>query len=283
MSKVLSFEYNRTSFNVNYDIIWSFKFALVGNSLSDQGGFTTFLRKPSAGTLSGGGPFESVGYLPAGATTTENALLAENNPIILTENGVDLVTENQTSVAATGGIVGSFLAIGFDTSGVFALSTTLYGGITSTAPNSLTIRGGDPDYSLIYTAQLSSLDTNFTLLTTDTTYCWLRFRLGDVCSRIYIDYRYGDGSTYLPLTSIPLELTFTDSTLVNVGISYASSLTSTDLATTTFNIKSFSVEGTTITTPTSTTYTNLTSVGETILIAQSGGNVATQDEHIVLT
>lgn len=249
MSKVISFIYNQQSFNVNHDLVWSFKFALTGDSAATQGGFTTFLKSNSV-ALSGGNGYQALGYLPTTSTT---------------------------------GIVSAFLAIGFDTNGYFALSTTSYDGITLNNLPSLTIRGGAPNYSLLYTAPLSSLSTEFTLLTTTVNYCWLRFRLGDVCSKIYIDYRYSDGSQYTPLTSIPISLAFTDSTMVDVGISYSTPLTTTSVAESTLLLKSFTVEGNTINAVTTTSYTNLTSVGETILIAQSGGNVATQDEHIVLT
>jgi len=248
MSKVISFEYNQP-FNVNYDLIWSFKFALTGDTTATQGGFTTFLKYGNE-TLSGGGGYQALGYLPT----------------------------------TNGGMVSAVLAVGFDTNGYFALSTTNYNG-NSSLPNipTFSVRGGAPNYNLLYTAPLSSLSTEFTLLTTSVNYCWLRFRLGDVCGKVYIDYRLSDGSQYIPLTSIPVSLVYTDSTVMNVGISYATPLTTTSLAESTLLIKSFTVEGNTSSTASTTLYTNLTSVGETILIAQSGGNVATQDEHIVLT
>lgn len=282
MAKVINFEYNNASYNVNYDIVWSFKFCLLGNSLDKQGGVTTFLRTPGV-ELSGGGAFGALGYLPSLSSNYEINLTAENDIELFTENNVEIVVNETGFVGGADGLNGGLLAIGFDTSGYFALSTTYYDGLTTLIPNSLTIRGGAPSYNLLYSIPLTSLSTEFTLLTTTVNYCWLRFRLGDVGSRIYIDYRYGDGAQYTSLTSLPVSLSITDSTKVNVGISYATPLTSTSLVDTTFLLKSFTIEGNTITTATSTTYTNLTSVGETILIAQSGGNIATEDEHIVLT
>lgn len=283
MAKVISFEYSSTPFNVNYDIIWSFKFSLTGDTLARQGGFTTFLRKSDNSTLSGGAGYKALGYLPGESSLVDQNLLTENSDELLTENSVEILTEQLEYIDSADGILDAYIGVGFDTNGYFALSTLDYNGLDSSTPNSLTIRGGSPLYNLIYTAPLSSLSTEFTLLTTSANYCWLRFRLGDISSRIYIDYRYNDGAQYLPLTSIPLDLTFTDSTRVYVGISYATPLTSSETIDTTLLLKSFTVEGNTITTATSTTYTNLTSIGETILIAQSGGNVATEDEHIVLT
>lgn len=242
--KVVNFEFNNQSFNVNYDLVWSFKYALVGSSLSYQGGFTTFLRQPFV-VLSGGDAYDGLGYT---------------------------------------GIPGAFLAIAFDTAGVFALSSSTRDGISeySITPNSLIIRGGEPNYNLLYNIPLTSIDTTLKILSTDYNYCWLRFRLGDICSKLYIDYRYGDNSQYTSLTSLPVSLSFNNGTQVSVGISFTTPLTSTDSNESSFNVMNFHIEGST-TTPLSTTYSQLTSVGETILTAQSGGNVATQDEHIVLT
>ena len=282
MSKVISFEYNRSPFNVNYDLVWSLKFALTGDTLSTQGGFTTFLRLEGT-TLSGGGDYKALGYLPGETGVYDNILLAEDSDEILTEDSLELLAEQSMFVASNTGIISALLAVGFDTNGFFALSTVNYDGISLPDVPSLTIRGGYPSYNLLYTTPLTSLTTEFTLLTTTVNYCWLRFRLGNIGSKIYIDYRYGDGSSYIPLTSIPVSLQFTDSTRTYVGVSYSTPLTATSVPESTFILKSFTVEGNTINQATSTTYTNLTSVGETILIAQSGGDIATQDEHIVLT
>jgi len=282
--KVVNFEYNNQTFNVNYDLVWSFKYALVGGSILYQGGFTTFLRQPFV-ALSGGGGYEGLGYTGLETTSDNGNLLAESQDVILAENDVDIIIDQTpTIVPSTSGIPGAFLAVAFDTAGVFALSSNIRDGvgIGSITPNSLIIRGGEPGYSLLYNLPLTSIDTAFNILSTEYNYCWLRFRLGDICSKLYIDYRYDDSSQYTPLTSLPVSLSFNAGTQVNVGVSFATPLTSTDSYEATFNLMNFHIEGST-TAPLSTTYSQLTSVGETILTAQSGGNVATQDEHIVLT
>lgn len=252
MAKLINFIYNGDSFNVNYDLIWSFKFALCGATIADsQAGFTTFLT--TAPTVTGGGYYSDLGY--TGAPPLSDGLLA----------------------------------IGFDTHGVFALSSASFDGVSNLniARNSLIIRGPSPTCSLLYNIPLSALSTEFTLLSTNFNFCWLRFRLGDVCSRIYIDYRYGDSSNYIQLTSLPVSINFNLSTEAYVGISYTSPVTSLGVGdpTSFIQLKNFNIEGSTVP-PTTTSYTQLTSVGETIFTTQTGANVenfATQAEHIILT
>jgi len=286
MAKLINFIYNGDSFNVNYDLTWSLKFALCGSSitgsLSDsQAGFTTFLT--TIPTVTGGGHYNNLGY------------------------------------TGSPPLSGGLLAIGFDTYGVFALSSASFDGVSNLniVKNSLIIRGSSPTCNLLYNIPLSTLSTEFTLLSTQINFCWLRFRLGDVCSRIYIDYRYGDSSNYTQLTSLPVSINFNASTEAYVGLSYTSPVTSLDFdyidvlsldditeilhldgdeelaitdipvpdPTSILQFKNFNIEGGTIY-PTTTSYTQLTNIGETIFYTQTGANVedfATQDEHIILT
>ncbi len=298
-------------FNVNYDIVWSFKFLLSGATINDQGGFVTFLKTP--GPLSGGAVGQFLGY---GGSSIEDYYIS-------TENCVDLFTEGDTLTAVDPndplniieyqgnfdeievesfnqligpGLSGAFLGIAFDTTGMFALS---YGqgdlgcgaSITGVSEselykNALIIRSGEPDFTLLYNIPLSSISTQFKLLTTTETYCWLRFRLGDVCSMLYIDYRYDDDSQYTQLTSLPLEtLVFNEITYTNVGISYSSPVCSTAIQSPAiFRIQNFHVEGTNRM-PDYTSFDYISSIS-TILLTESGNgtnNVATQDEHIILT
>jgi hypothetical protein len=281
MAKLINFIYNGDSFNVNYDLTWSFKFALCGASLTEsQAGFTTFLT--TIPTVIGGGYYNNLGY------------------------------------TGSPPLSGGLLAIGFDTYGSFAFPGDGFDGVSypNIAKNSLIIRGSSPACSLLYNIPLSSLSTEFKLLSNQINFCWLRFRLGDVCSRIYIDYRYGDSSNYTQLTSLPISINFSLSTEAYVGISYTSPVVTFDLLgldevgdflylgldsggdlgmadeiepsidpTSILQLKNFNIEGGTIL-PTTTSYTQLTNIGETIFTTQTGVNVedfATQDEHIILT
>ena len=297
-------------FNVNYDIVWSFKFLLSGTTINDQGGFVTFLKTP--GPLSGGGTGQFLGYGGSSISdyyiTTENCIdlftegttltaIDPENPFNTIEYQGDfdeIETEIGNYIGGGLGLSGGFLGIAFDTTGMFALS---YGtdlgcnnntGVSQAQlyKNALVIRSGEPDFQLLYNIPLSSISTQFKLLTTTETYCWLRFRLGDVCSMLYIDYRYDDDSQYTQLTSLPLDtLVFNEITYANVGISYSSPVCSTAIQTPAiFRIQNFHVEGTNRM-PDYTSFDYVSSIS-TILLTESGNgtnNVATQDEHIILT
>ena len=285
MSKLLNFVYNGQNFNLNYDLVWSFKFLLSAASLNDTGGFTTFIKSPTQ-ILTGGGPFQSLGYTDFAGVSGNEMITTESDTNILAENDNEIVVEEfKELVAGYGGLTEALLGIGFDTSGYFALSSPTHNGVplSGVYKNALIIRGGEPSYPLLYNIPLSSLSTEFTLLTTVENYCWLRFRLGDVGNTLYIDYRYGDDSRYVQLTSLPLTLNLATTSLGVVGISYSTPTSSTDDSQTLFRIRNFAIEGG-VSTPAMVSYANLiTSIGETIFTNQTGGDVSTQDKHIVLT
>jgi len=284
MSKLLNFEYDGQYFNLNYDLVWSFKFLLSGSNPNYSGGFTTFLKSYTP-FLTGGAAYQSLGYTGSEGISDNLTLDTESDFAILAENNDELVVEALSELqTGTIGISGALLAIGFDTTGYFALSTPAANGVplSGVYKNSLVVRGGQPDYNLLYNIPLSSMSTDFTLLTTEENYCWLRFRLGDVGSMLYIDYRYGDTSRYISLTSLPVTLNIANSSIATAGISYTTPTSSGLFDETIFRMKNFAIEGG-ISTPTITSYTELTSIGETIFTNQTGGDVSTQDEHIILT
>jgi hypothetical protein len=304
--KTTGFQYNG-EFNANYDIIWSFKFALCGSSLQSQGAFCTFL-KQSSSNLQTGLTANYLGYVNGFDYDTLNCIDTENCICLETESNtltgsppVDVGDEEilleQVAVplgyATTQGMSGALLGIAFDTTGYFALSTaftecnTIPGiGRSQIIPNSLIIRGPAPDCEVLYNASLSSLTTNFTLLTTNETYCWLRFRMGNFFKTLTIDYRYSDDTQYLNLTSIPISIPIENTTFVNVGMSYSTPMTSSSTNEAIFRIKNFHVEGTntypniTLTTPVTATITTL--LTETSAGKFTSDEVATEDDHIVL-
>jgi len=260
--KTTGFQYNG-EFNANYDIIWSFKFSLCGSTLQSQGAFCTFLKESSSNLYPG-----------------------------LTANYLGYV--NGCQYTPTQGISGALIGIAFDTTGYFALSTTVTGcsaipgvGVSQIIPNSLIIRGPAPDCEVLYNTSLSSLTTNFTLLTTNETYCWLRFRMGNFFRTLTIDYRYSDDTQYMQLTAVPISIPIENTTFVNIGMSYSTPMTSSSTNEAIFRIKNFHVEGT-HTYPNITLATPVTATITTLLTETSGGEitsdeVATEDEHIVLT
>lgn len=86
------------------------------------------------------------------------------------------------------GAPNGFLAIAFDTTGYFAVSSEYMGGIRpdEAIPNSLIIRNGD---NLLYNSAISSIDTSFNITETDKTYKILRFRVLNGLKKLYIDYK----------------------------------------------------------------------------------------------
>jgi hypothetical protein len=301
--KTTGFQYNG-AFNANYDIIWSFKFSLCGSSSQSQGAFCTFLKQSST-SLQSGLTGNYIGYVDGFDYDTLNCLAAENTICLDTEintltsnidNNVILLEQEVGPPDSTNtrGMSGGLIGIAFDTTGYFALSSLFGGGNTVTGvtnsqviPNSLIIRGPAPDCDVIYNVSLTSLSTNFTLLTTNETYCWLRFRIGDFFKSLTIDYRYNDDIQYTQLTSLPISIPIENTTFVNVGMSYSTPMTSSSTNEAIFRIKNFHVEGTdtypniTLTTPVTATITTL--LTETSAGKFTSDEVATEDDHIVLT
>lgn len=304
--RTTGFQYNG-KFNANYDIIWSFKFSLCGSSLQSQGAFCTFLKEHDS-ILQPGLSGMYLGYIGGFDYDTLNCIDTENCICLATEVetitgdpgvlvGEDEILLEQEVVpagyATTQGMSSALLGIAFDTTGYFALSTSFADcniipgiDISSVNPNSLIIRGPAPDCEVLYNIPLSSLTTNFTLLTTNETYCWLRFRIGNFFKNITIDYRYNDDTQYTILTSLPISIPIVNTTFVDIGLAYTTPMTSTSNDETIFRIKNFHVEGNDMY-PNITLTDSVTATITTILTETSGGKftsdeVATEDEHIVL-
>jgi len=303
--KTTGFQYNG-EFNANYDIIWSFKFSLCGSSLQSQGAFCTFL-KESNSNLQPGLTANYLGYVNGFDYDTLNCIDTENCVCFDTESNTltgsvnvgdqEILLEQEVAplgYATTQGMSGALIGIAFDTTGYFALSTTFADcnsipgvGGSQIIPNSLIIRGPAPNCEVLYNASLSSLTTNFTLLTTNETYCWLRFRMGNFFKTLTIDYRYSDDTQYVQLTSVPISIPIENTTFVNVGMSYSTPMTASSTNEAVFRIKNFHVEGTN-TYPNITLAPSVTATITTLVTETSGGKftsdeVATEDDHIVLT
>lgn len=249
---------NEIDLNPNYDLVWSFKFLLSTTSSSplNQGGFVTYLTSSSA-TYTIGGSGAMLGYK---------------------------------------GVEGAVLGIGFDTMGLFAVSAansfTTGINVSAAKRNSITIRGGYSAFDVLYNESLSSLNTNFTLLTTTEDYQWLRFRLGNIGQTLYIDYRHKDNDSYYQLLELPVSLTFNESSFYSIGVGFAYPLSSTTYSETQSNtilrIKNLQIEGNTGIPDTftySTTGMSITALEfETNTTPITGNSIlAVQDEHIFLT
>ena len=201
------------SFNPNYDIVWSAQFLLSGNN-GGSGAFTTFLSDSTS--LTGAGSGIDVGY------------------------------------SGSPGLSGAKLAIGFDTTGLFASTYTyptfLVRNGTTPQPNMLVVRGGFPNFNLLFAAPLSALSNTFNLLQSSEIYQTLRFRLGNVGKTMYIDWRPSENTSYTPLTSVNVDLNVSDLDAYYVGFSFTTPVSTTiGWKETEFYIKHPVFEGETVT------------------------------------
>jgi len=189
--------------NLNWEVTWSFTFALTGV----EHGFCSFLTPNPALTFANPGQY--MGYL-----------------------------------GNTGGFsqVGLF-SVAFDTTGLFALSSTSNDGVKLSAckPNSLVIR--DYTNKVIFNAQLSSLSTEFILTSSEKVYQTLRFRLTSGGKKLYVDFK-SDNSLYIPLTSVSLSgYTLSANSIVYAGFAFCSPISSTSTDVSTMFMTNFNVEG----------------------------------------
>ena len=213
------------------DIVWSFDYAISGSNT--EAGFTVFLMTDVP--LQGGNRSIDLGYSGLSACIS---------------------TIETVNVGITGGVI----AVGFDTTGLFAVSATATESISSTSVfvrdgidesnrilNSVSIRGGWPEYSFDqydYNVALSSIDASFNIVEPQVKYKTIRARLGNVGKTIYVDYRNNPEEDFKPLVEKDINLDINSTTKYKPGVSFASPISSNSLsAVSSFNIKNFHTEG----------------------------------------
>lgn len=190
--------------NLNWEVTWSFTFALTGV----QHGFCTFLT--SNPSLTGGIPGQYLGFL---------------------------------GNSSTGYSKSGLFSIGFDTTGLFALSSTSNTGVKLSAitPNSLIIR--DYNNAVIFNSPLSSLSTEFILTSSTKVFQTLRFRVTRGGQMLYIDFKRNN-TTYKLLTSVSISgNTLVSSPLVYAGLTFCSPISSNTIIPSTMWVNNFNVEG----------------------------------------
>jgi len=246
---------SKDAYSPFYDIVWSFDYIINGTSLT-EGGFTAFL------CSSGIGVGDSEGGIDLGYSISPlklNVLLDTSNipqSSIQTENAFNIVVAEQSELDYSTYRHGGVLAVGFDSTGLFAASATAGPGATRDGlpldkiyKNSVTVRGGFPKYSFnIYNFHkpLSSIDSRFKVIEDTLTYKTIRVRLGNVGRTIYVDYRYSPEEEFRNLISQDVTLNFATSTFYNAGISFASPISSIqNNRVGKMYLKNFHVEGTT--------------------------------------
>jgi hypothetical protein len=228
-AKYYGFIDNKLPYNSHWDITWSFSFALTGS----EHGFTTFLTTQP--TLTGGIPGTRLGYLG-----DKEYLKDENGNILLAETRERLVADpSALSSYDTMGV----LAIAFDTTGLFALSSATYNGVglSQIKRNSLIIRDSNDD--LVYNTQLSSLDTTFFLTSSVKSYQTVRFRLSNAGRRLYVDKQKAD-LTYTNMLNLVISSFYvTSNDIVYAGLTYCSPVSSLTTPSTLY-LKNFHAQGT---------------------------------------
>ncbi len=196
-AKYFGFVDDHTAYNTNWDITWSFTYALTG----EQHGFCTYLAVSSTPSLSGL-PLSTI-VLPGQYLTYHG-----NYPYLLDEDFNPILDENDENIYVEGDSVYSpngFLAIAFDSTGYFALSDEYLPtdgvSLENTIPNSLIVREGP---TVIFNEALSSLDSSFQLATSAKEFKTLRFRVANAVKKLYVDYKNEYSDSYRNLATINL-------------------------------------------------------------------------------
>lgn len=206
------------SYNSNYDIIWSFQYAISGfNEGTSQLGYTTFLTTLSSTTSQ----ISAGQYLCTKQTEATNTVNILSGTTISTANPFNLVT------------------VAFDTTGLFALSSTTRPGLTSVQPNTLVVRGFDS--SLLCILPLSS--TSFTIAPTSTQ--TIRCIYSNGAQTLEIAYRAASTTQYTTLTTVPIPYRFINNNadIVSCGISYCSPISSSTLSSCKMLLTNMHIEG----------------------------------------
>jgi len=215
-------------FSPYFDIVWSFDYAISGNS-STEAGFALFLQDSSVKMLTGGSGGIDLGY---------SGLSSFGLPYSIKP-----------------GISGAVIGIGFDTTGLFAASasigsTIIRDGIDKNKifKNSITIRSNSPEYDYedySYTVPLTSLNTTFSIVESAVNYKTIRARLGNVGRTFYIDYRNTPQDDFKNILTRNVILNSNIDSLYRVGVSFATPISSNNPnATGNIYLKNFHVEGT---------------------------------------
>lgn len=229
-SKYYGFVDKKAGYNPNWDIVWSFSFALTGT----QHAFCTYLTTNP--NISAGIPGQYLGYLGS-----SEFILAENSQIILTENNEELSYDDITSTSSTEGTNGVF-SIAFDSTGYFALSSENNSGVRldQVTKNSLIIR--DSTANVVYNKPLSSLDTSFFLSSSAKSYQTLRFRFSNAGKIIYIDYK-SDLTAYKNLLTLPISFNINNTPILYPAFTFCSPISSSFITPSTLFLKNFHTRG----------------------------------------
>lgn len=207
------------SFNSNYDIVWSFQYSISGfNEGISQLGYTTFLTTLSSTTS----------QISAGQYLCTKQTEATNSATVL--SGVTTSTVNPFNL----------VTIAFDTTGLFALSSTTRQGLTTVQSNTLIVRGFNSQ--LLCVLPLSS--TSFTIAPTSTQ--TIRCIYSNGAQTLEIAYRDSSTTVYTTLTTVSIPYRFINTTNIDrvyCGISYCSPISSSSLSSCRMILNNMHIEG----------------------------------------
>lgn len=230
-AKYYAFVDDKLQYNPHWDINWSLEYALSGT----EAGICTFLTNFAPVT---GWPGHYLGY--SGNAQLSSYLVTESGEYILTENGERILIDSETGIGNNG-----ILAIGFDSTGLFALSSESRGGVGlgSVLPNSLVIRNSVDD--VVVNVQLSALNTDFVLMSSGGfNYQTLRFRYSQAGNKLSIDFKRPTDSVFQLLTSIVQPfVTPSDVSDIRVGLCYCSPISASGTSPGTMRIRNFHTQG----------------------------------------
>lgn len=200
---------SKSSFSPFFDIVWSFDYAISG-SPSTEAGFTVFLSTEPV-VFGGGSGGIDLGYSGLSSINFQNSYIQP-------------------------GILGAALGIGFDTTGLFAVSaisngTTIRDGINvnDALKNSVAIRGLAPKYSYdqySYNQSLSTLNSTFSIVESGEIYKTVRARLGNVGRTLYIDYRNNPNEDFQLLLQKDINILVEQNASYYAGISFVTPISS---------------------------------------------------------
>lgn len=237
-AKYIAFVDEKKSYNPNYDIIWSFQYAISGQTSGlyrKECAFATFL---TVSTLQISAiPGHYLGY--SGNVPLSAFLLDENGDYILSEDNERIILEGNSE---NDGLIG--LCIAFDTTGLFALSSSSRPGVglSNIKRNSLIIRDINDNITLY--EELSNIDPAFTILSSNKVYKTLRFKYTNT-DKLTIDYKIDGSNTFVELTSVNINSNSDSISHFRPGFSYCSPVSSpTSIRIANLYLKNFHVQGT---------------------------------------
>lgn len=234
-AKYYSFIESRYAYNPDRDITWSFQFAVSSYNPATQFAFSTFLLPVSSLTNA------SLSSIPGhyvGVPFDEIYLAAESGDVIMTESSEPILVYSNLS--------GAFCTITIDSTGLFALSGTAFFdvpgiGLGQVIPNSLIVR--DYDYNVVSYSAVSSLNTNFVMLTTSKVYQTLRFRYANSGRKLSIDFRPSNTTEFTTITSVVVNRNYNLPNKAYVGFSFTTPVSTTLTRVADMYIKNFHIDG----------------------------------------